>query len=324
MKTFYSLSWTAYCLAVCCYLLVASIIGQSSIVAQTSTSCMGDFMPYATVARSNGEMFRQFADINMDGLTDIITQESGAFARFYVNTGSSFQPAGTLQLPPFGNVVAAKDFDNDGWVDLLSNSITGQTCQSNQIRIFWNTGTDGSFYDATLSTNLPLPANPYCMQSQDIDFDGDGWMDVIATSMPFSPSTNSPGRTYKNNGSRNFSIAADFLWPRDLYGTHVRDFNGDGNADFIADNIEPSAPKTLYDVFTIDCQVESGTGAFCISNSVRSILALSKSASSLYFLKSSIILVACLDLVCCSTRDSNAFSSSSYACKSSFARIIFV
>jgi hypothetical protein len=78
MKTFYSLSWTAYCLAVCCYLLVASIIGQSSIVAQTSTSCMGDFMPYATVARSNGEMFRQFADINMDGLTDIITQESGA------------------------------------------------------------------------------------------------------------------------------------------------------------------------------------------------------------------------------------------------------
>ena len=194
---------------------------------------MGDFMPYATITRTNGENFRQFADINMDGLTDVITQESGAVARFYVNTGSTFQIAGTLQLPPFGNVVAAKDFDNDGWVDLLSNSITGQTCQSNQIRIFWNTGNAGAHFNASLSTNLPLPTNPYCMQSQDIDFNGDGLMDVIATSMPFSPTTSSPGRTYLNNGNRTFTVAADFLWPRDLYSTHTRDFNGDGNADFL-------------------------------------------------------------------------------------------
>ena len=193
----------------------------------------GEFTEYQILQRTNGENFRQYADINGDGLIDLITQDNSAVARFYINTGSGFIAAGSLQLPPFGNVVAAKDFDNDGRVDLLSNSITGTNCLSNQIRIFWNTGTNNAFFNSALSTNLPLPVNPYCVQSQDIDFNGDGLLDIIATSMPFSPSTNSPGRTYLNNGNRNFTVAADFLWPRDLYGTHTRDFNGDGNADFL-------------------------------------------------------------------------------------------
>ncbi len=195
--------------------------------------CGGNFTQYQVLSRNNGENFRQFADINGDGLTDLITQDNGTIARFYLNTGTGFTAAGSLQLPSFGNVVAAKDFDNDGRVDLLSNSITGTNCLSNQIRIFWNTGQNNAFFSTGLSTNLPLPVNPYCMQSQDIDFNGDGLLDIIATSMPFSPSTNSPGRTYLNNGNRNFSVAADFLWPRDLYGTYTRDFNGDGNADFL-------------------------------------------------------------------------------------------
>ncbi len=203
---------------------------SSKIYAQ---NCGGNFTQYQVLSRNNGENFRQFGDINGDGLTDLITQDNGTVARFYLNTGTGYTAAGSLQLPSFGNVVAAKDFDNDGRVDLLSNSITGTNCLSNQIRIFWNTDQNNAFFSTGLSTNLPLPVNPYCMQSQDIDFNGDGLLDIIATSMPFSPSTNSPGRTYLNNGNRNFSVAADFLWPRDLYGTHTRDFNGDGNADFL-------------------------------------------------------------------------------------------
>ena len=202
----------------------------NSLLAQ---NCNGNFQDHYSIFRSNGENFRQFADINNDQLTDLITQDNSAIAHFYINTGVGFTPAGSLQLPLFGNVVAVKDFDNDGYADLLSNSITGSTCLNNQIRIFWNTGSTGSNYNTGLSTNLPLPVNPYCMQSQDIDFDSDGLLDVIATSMPFGPGSNNPGRTYKNLGNRQFAVASDFLWPRDLYGTYTRDFDGDGNADFL-------------------------------------------------------------------------------------------
>ncbi len=196
-------------------------------------NCGGNFTQYQVLSRTNGENFRQFSDINRDGKTDLITQDNSSVARFYLNNGSGFTDAGSLQLPLFGNVIAVKDFDNDGWADILSNSITGQTCLNNQIRIFWNTGQNNAFFNTGLSTNLPLPVRPYCMQSQDIDFNGDGLLDIISTSMPFSPSTNSPGRTYRNDGNRNFSVASDNLWPRDLYGTHTRDFNGDGKADFL-------------------------------------------------------------------------------------------
>ncbi|MFN5294494.1 MAG: FG-GAP repeat domain-containing protein, partial [Flavobacteriales bacterium] len=202
----------------------------NSLLAQ---NCNGNFQDHYSIFRSNGENFRQFADINNDQLTDLITQDNSTIAHFYINTCVGFTPAGSLQLPLFGNVVAVKDFDNDGYADLLSNSITGSTCLNNQIRIFWNTGSTGSNYNTGLSTNLPLPVNPYCMQSQDIDFDSDGLLDVIATSMPFGPGSNNPGRTYKNLGNRQFAVASDFLWPRDLYGTYTRDFDGDGNADFL-------------------------------------------------------------------------------------------
>ena len=196
------------------------------IMAQHVPNRCGDFTQYHVHQRTDNEFFRQFADINNDGLTDLITQDNKAIARFYLNTGNGFTYAGNLQLPPFGNIVAAKDFDNDGYPDLLSNSTNGQNCGSNQIRIFWNTGQSNAFFNVGLQTNLPLPSNPFCIQSQDIDFNSDGLLDIIATNMPLSTSSNNQSCTYLNNGNKNFTVAATFRWPRDLYYTYASDFNG--------------------------------------------------------------------------------------------------
>ena len=183
---------------------------------------------YATIGRTNGESISQFADLNSDGKIDIITIDNSKLSRFYINTGTGYSDGGSLQLPAYASPVAMKDFDNDGKIDLLSNSINGNTCLNNLIRIYWNSGTAGSLFSTTTFTELPLPTGNYCMQSKEIDFNGDGKMDVIATSMQ------GQSRTYKNNGNRNFTVQANFQWPRDLYYTHTKDYNGDGNADFLS------------------------------------------------------------------------------------------
>jgi hypothetical protein len=183
---------------------------------------------YATINKTNGESISQFADLNGDGKIDFVTTDTNRLARFYINTGAGYSNGGNLQLPAYASPVAMKDFDNDGKIDLLSNSYYDQTCLNNLIRIYWNSGTTGSLFSTTTFTELPLPSRNYCMQSKEIDFNSDGKLDVIATSM------SGQSRTYKNNGSRNFTVQANFQWPRDLYYTHTKDFNGDGNADFLS------------------------------------------------------------------------------------------
>ncbi len=206
--------------------IVAGFAVTTAAAPVTAGSCVRTFEPFHVAARINNENF-QLADMDGDGTGDLVSVDSARICRIYRNTGSGFTSWFSFQLPPNGHLAGLKDFDGDGRTDILSNSINGQNCLGNLIRIFWNGGEEVPFSAASF-TELPLPSSPYCVQSREIDFDGDGDLDVIMTSMAGN------SRTFRNNGSRNFSVAASFQWPRDLYYTHVKDYNGDGHADFVA------------------------------------------------------------------------------------------
>lgn len=206
--------------------IAVGLATASAATAAGAGSCVRTFEAFHVAPRVNNESY-QLADMDGDGTGDLVSVDSARICRIYRNTGSGFASWFSFQLPAHGHLAALKDFDGDGRVDILSNSINGQNCLGNLIRIFWNGGNEAPFSTASY-TDLPLPSSPYCVQSREIDFDGDGDLDVIMTSMAGN------SRTFRNNGARNFTVAASFQWPRDLYYTHVKDYNGDGNADFVA------------------------------------------------------------------------------------------
>lgn len=188
--------------------------------------CVREFSTYHAASRVNGESY-QLADMDGDGRHDLVSVDNSRICRIYLNGGAGFTLWTSFQLPAHGQLAALKDFDGDGRADILSNSINGQNCLGNLIRIFWNGGEEIGFSPSTY-TELPLPSSPYCVQSREIDFDADGDLDVIMTSMAGN------SRTFRNNGSRNFTVASSFQWPRDLYYTNVKDYDGDGHADYVA------------------------------------------------------------------------------------------
>jgi len=205
----------------------AAILAIATVAhADPPDPCIVGFDPYHAAPRTNGEHY-QMADLDGDGHLDLVSVDASRLCRIYRNDGEGFSWWTSFQLPPHGHLMSINDFDGDGRIDLLSNSVTGTNCLGNLIRIYWNEGGNAPF-SSGVYTQLPLPANPYCVYAREIDFDGDGDLDVIMTSMWGN------SRTFRNDGNRSFAVQASFQWPRDLYYTHVKDYDGDGHADFVS------------------------------------------------------------------------------------------
>ena len=200
----------------------------------------------------NGEYVSNIADFDNDGYSDFITCDNSKVVRLYLNTKNGFKLSLNFDITTYSSPVIVQDFDLDGKSDILTNSINGRDCSGNQIRIYWNTGKVGQFFNSGNFSELPLAFGDYCIQTYDIDFNLDGYIDLISTSM------RGPTRTYKNIGNRNFTIQKDFYWPRDLYGVQIDDFNGDGLKDFISFAKEGWADGS-YGSY---CYLGNGDGSF--------------------------------------------------------------
>lgn len=184
--------------------------------------------------RAPGEM-PWLEDVNGDGRIDLVTLDDARVLRIALNQGSQLVDAQDIAMPAHGKVHDIVDMDADGKADLVFTTADFWDCGSNSISIYWNTGDPAMPFSQSLLTTLPLPPNDYCIQGHAIDFDGNGLRDVIVTNMPWVGwSPYRPSRTYRNLGARNFEVASDFEWPRDLYNVATTDIDGDGNADFLS------------------------------------------------------------------------------------------
>lgn len=195
--------------------------------------CLGELALYSEEVRINNE-YPFLADINGDGRTDMLTIDDPRILRVYLDDGTSLVLTDSFQIVSYGWIAGIRDFDNDGNLDVLVNATYGYNCGSNAVRVYWNSG-DPAHPLTGEYTEIALMSVPYCIGSDPIDFDGDGLLDIITTSMPFSISdTSRKTRTTRNLGGRNFAPSADFVWPRDLYARGTDDIDGDGNADFVS------------------------------------------------------------------------------------------
>ncbi len=138
------------------------------------------------------------ADIDADGLTDVIVTNSGANSiSIYRNTNSA---AGVLSFASpinfaAGGVpedVASGDIDGDSKQDIIVGNYTG-----NNVSVFRNMGVTGGVGSGSLAARADLPTSTYPAGLSIGDLDGDGKPDIAVV----------------NGGASSFSILKNYPLP---------------------------------------------------------------------------------------------------------------
>ncbi len=161
------------------------------------------------------------ADINNDNWIDIIISQSSNQTNkisYYLNLGNgSFGLQNIVGAQQFPRSVAAGDFNNDGWVDIVTVSGTDST-----VIIFYNL--NGNFSSSQIIDSVPFGVKVIV---EDVDKDNNKDIIVIADVLIY---------VYHNDGFGNFiksDITATYNAPVEFYGGTVGDINGDGFPDLI-------------------------------------------------------------------------------------------
>ncbi len=127
------------------------------------------------------------------------------------------------------NQVSAKDFDNDGKIDIASVNHVSNNCS-----VFKNISTTTSLNSGSLSTpNLyTTGTNPAYIGSEDID--GDGKIDIVTSN--YASSNISVLRNISTTGTINFSTKVDYTVGANSGPVVFADIDGDGKKDLINPN----------------------------------------------------------------------------------------
>jgi hypothetical protein len=212
-----------------------------------------------------------FLDYDADGLQDVLLVNGADWpkhpvrasetSRLFRNTGGgAFEDvtaSNGLDVSMYGMGVAAADYDNDGWQDVLITAV-------GQNRLFRNTG-KGKFVDVTAAAALGGRSG-FSTSALWLDYDRDGWLDLLVLNyVRWSPETDLfcstdgktksyctpeayPGTTswlFRNRGDGTFAdvtASAGLFDPTSKsLGATVLDYDQDGWLDlFIANDTQPN------------------------------------------------------------------------------------
>lgn len=200
-----------------------------------------------SIGAINGAMLVEPIDFDNDGLLDflgLITQQHEVLIA-YRNRGLGFFPEVVSKgpHPAYGSSgFEVVDLDGDGDKDILmSNGDYMDTDNSTKpyhgVRWLENTG-DFKFQSREL---VSLPG---CYRAVARDLDGDGDLDVVASSLFYGwEETAVPSLVWlENDGQQNFTARQIADNPTNLATVDVGDFNGDGKADIIAGGMHVAGP----------------------------------------------------------------------------------
>ena len=207
-------SWKAW---MCCLLL-----GHFGL----SASGPGLFANVSEAAGVNADGLHHavaIGDFDRDGREDIYVGTKFAPNRLFRNLGGmEFEevavPAGVAD-DGTTNAVLWADFNNDGWLDL----ITGNYLDPN--RLYLNNG-DGTFTDATDDWNAGN-AGP-CRSLHAADIDGDGWLDLYVVNIN---SHNAMLRNLEGAGFENVTFPSGTVDTGIGMGALFFDSDNDGDVD---------------------------------------------------------------------------------------------
>jgi hypothetical protein len=189
------------------------------------------------------------ADFNGDGLMDIFVSNDTERNFLFINQGDgTFKEQGLLYGVAYNELGAtvsgmgsdAKDFDNDGMVDIVYNDLAGQI-----FGIYRNIG-GNYFEDVTRQTNLQNLSRPLSGWSIGfIDYDNDGWKDLYSANGDvdnFAPNSKQRDTMFKNIDGKSFvdvseQMGPDFGFVGYQRGSAFGDLNDDGFMDLVVTSL---------------------------------------------------------------------------------------
>jgi hypothetical protein len=196
------------------------------------------------------------ADFNGDGWMDIFVANDTVRNFLFVNQGDgTFQEKGVafgVAYNEQGATVSgmgsdAKDYTNDGWVDVIYNDLVGEV-----FGLLRNEGGD-SFEDVTRRTNIFNLSKPLSGWSIGfVDYDNDGWKDIYSANGDVdnirsgskqrdSMWANLEGKTFVDVSD---AMGPDFAFVGYQRGSAFADLNNDGFMDLVVTSLE-AKPRIL-------------------------------------------------------------------------------
>lgn len=189
------------------------------------------------------------ADFNGDGLMDMFIANDTEPNSLFINQGDgTFKEQGLLFGAAYGQAGAtvssmgadAKDFDNDGWVDIIYNDLAGQL-----FTLLKNRG--GRYFDdVSMETGMARLSRAFSGWSIGfVDFDNDGWKDIYSANGDvdnLGPNAKQHDTMFRNiNGTRfedvSSQMGGDYLVPGYQRGSAFVDLNNDGAMDIVATSL---------------------------------------------------------------------------------------
>jgi hypothetical protein len=181
------------------------------------------------------------ADLDGDGDLDMVVGNEVPPNRLLINDGTgvfSEKSEGLdLPVPLETRMVLLFDVDNDGDKDIVFSNLTsnGRKWKKDpQVRVLINDG-NANFKDETESR---MPKNKFSSYaSQYIDFDGDGDLDLLISTIEIPGFNPLQVRAYENDGDGYFTDITEKAMPNKTVGRNwdlaVGDVNGDGIDDVV-------------------------------------------------------------------------------------------
>jgi enediyne biosynthesis protein E4 len=189
------------------------------------------------------------ADFTGDGLMDIFIANDTEPNFLFINQGNGTFKERGLELGVAYNAQGdsvsgmgsdAKDFDNDGWVDIVYNDLAGQV-----FGLLRNEG-GKSFADVTWASKIGPLSRSYSGWSMGfIDYNNDGWKDIYSANGDvdiLGASSKQHDTMFENVGGKTFVDATNKMGPDFAIAGYQRgsafvDLNNDGFMDLVVTSL---------------------------------------------------------------------------------------
>ena len=205
-----------------------------------------EFLPMATGIRPRRESFATWADLNGDGLMDLLPLGTNSGPQTVaMNTGNGTWPSYELPVGDFNHFLqqayhaAWTDFDGDGRADAMLSWYERPVLALNRTEPL---GTSPQL-DTTMTNGIPRLRSS---ESAWGDLDGDGDSDLIITGITLPGSGSKPMLAVLRNDSGSTLIPVSTDLPNTRGPVVVADFDNDGRPDVLICNPSAKHPGQVW------------------------------------------------------------------------------